>query len=378
MTVPSAASTSVGDAMAIAPDAGTGTSAANAADPRLPVNILTGFLGSGKTSLLARLLQDAAFANCAVLINELGDVSLDHQLVEVVDHETIVLAGGCVCCGVRTDLVGALTELNQKRDRGRIPAFGRLVLETTGLADPVPVVHTILSDPKLHFHFRVGTVVATVDAVNGLETLGMHPESVKQAVVADRLVVTKADIAQPGQVAALCEALRRINPMARIVVSRNDAAEEQILAHKDPAQSAGAWVERMAQLGQNLPQGARGLFSGQSRPLGPTHGTLNALHGTTVRTVSLVYDEPLDWAGFGVWFSMLVHHYGSRIWRIKGVLNIVGSPLPTVVHGVQHLIHPPVHLSHWPGGDHRSRIVLIGDLPERDELQHSLDRFMQR
>ncbi len=336
------------------------------ADARIPVNILTGFLGSGKTSLLKRLLPSAAFSNCAILINELGQIALDHELIDIVDQETIVLSSGCICCGIRTDLADALLELNRKRDSGLVPAFDRVVIETTGLADPVPVINTILGDPKLHFHFRAGAVVTTVDAVNGSRQLAEHPESVKQAVVADRLVITKADIADSRSVASLQRALNDINPVARVIVSRDDADEAQVLAHEDPDEPSVArdLVNCPAHQTRSM------LFGEQGRRLG-------AMHAPNVRTLSLSIDTPLDWAAFGVWFSMLLHCHGSRIWRVKGILNIEGSPQPTVIHGVQHLIHPPSHLPKWPSDDHRSRLVLIGDLPSTAVLQQSLEVFTQ-
>ncbi|MER1967577.1 GTP-binding protein [Castellaniella sp. GW247-6E4] len=349
------------------------SAAPDAVRQKIPVNVLTGFLGSGKTSLLRRLLNSAEFSNCAVLINELGEIGLDHELIDVIDQETVVLSSGCICCGIRSDLVDTLLELNEKRDRGLVPAFDRVVLETTGLADPVPVLNTIISDPKLHFHFSVGTIVATVDAVHGMRQLEEHPESVKQAAVTDRLVITKADLVGPGEVESLRSALYGINPSARVITSRNDAGEAEVLMHEDlgvPAAAAhevGRWFAH-----EGAPVAAppiSGLFGGKGRRLGP-------LHASGIKTASLVFDKPLDWAAFGVWFSMLLHCHGVRILRVKGILNIQGSDLPTVVHGVQHLVHPPSHLQSWPSADRRSRLVLIGELPSTASLQQSLQQFM--
>src|SRR5690606_35137551 len=177
---------------------------------RIPANVLTGFLGSGKTSLLKRLLASETFLNCAVLINELGEIGLDHQLLDVVDQETVVLSNGCICCGIRSDLTTALLDLNEKRDRGLVPRFDRIIIETTGLADPVAVVNTVFSDIKLKHHFRVATVITTVDALFGLQQLQEHRESYKQAAIADRIVITKADLAEQEALDALSEALRDI------------------------------------------------------------------------------------------------------------------------------------------------------------------------
>lgn len=343
------------------------------AGQKIPVNILTGFLGSGKTSLLRRLLGSAALSNCAVLINELGEIALDHELIEVIDQETVVLNSGCICCGIRNDLIDALLELNEKRDRGLVPAFDRVVVETTGLADPVPVLNAIISDPKLHFHFRAGAVITTVDAVHGVRQLAEHAESVKQVAVADRLVMTKVDLAGPDTVEQLQSALFAINPSARVITSRNDAGEAEVLLQEDAGalsavHEVGHWFAHPINDG-SMPRAGEGLFGKPGRRFG-------LLHAQRVKTLSLTFDEPLDWVAFGIWFSMLLHCHGAQILRVKAILNIHGSDVPTVVHGVQHLIHPPSHLQRWPSADRRSRLILIGDLPSAASLQQSLELFV--
>lgn len=343
-----------------------------AGDDRIPANVLTGFLGSGKTSLLKRLLASATFLNCAVLINELGEIGLDHQLLDVVDQETVVLSNGCICCGMRSDLAAALLDLNEKRDRGLVPNFDRVVIETTGLADPVAVLNTVFNDAKLRHHFRVATVITTVDAVFGFQQLKEHPESFKQAAVADRIVITKADLAEGTSIGALHAVLSEINPSCLIVTSYNDATESEILVGHDA--NARSALNEVQHWFFDRPSAIRGrradtpLFSGRAKPLGP-------LHAPTIATASLTYDQPLDWTAFGVWLSMLVHGHGEKILRMKGLLNVKGADTPVVVHGVHHLVHPPVHLSAWPSEDRRSRLVLIGDLPPVDQLQKSLELF---
>ncbi|NYT44277.1 GTP-binding protein [Alcaligenaceae bacterium] len=341
-------------------------------DARYTVNVLTGFLGSGKTTLLRRLLASAAFSNCAVLINELGEIGLDHELLDQVDQETIVLRNGCICCGIRSDLAGALLSLNERRDRGILPPFDRVVIETTGLADPVPVINTVISDPALHHHYRIGTVVTTVDAVYGLAQLSERAESVKQAAIADRIVITKADLVEPDKLEALRIALSQVNPSSSIITSRNDASEPEVLMSRDIGDGdrrdeAAQWF---AGNGASLTMGkpSPSLFGEGGKRLGP-------IHGSGIETVSLTIDEPLDWIAFGVWFSMLLHRYGSVILRVKGILNLRGVNVPTVIHGVQHLIHPPTHLDSWPSPDRRSRLVLIGFLPDAAQLQRSLEVF---
>lgn len=335
-------------------------------DERSVVNVLTGFLGSGKTSLLRRLLSSEAFAHCAVLVNELGEVALDHELLERIDQETIVLRSGCICCGVRADMAAALQELTSRRDRGEVPFFDRVVMETTGLADPVPVINTILSDAVLRHHYRVGTVVTTVDAVLGLEQLRTRPEARKQAAVADRLVITKADLSEASPLRLLHAALQDINTYCRVIESRNDASESDIQMARDltgegRSHEAGQWFSAAG--------GPPSLFSAEAG-----QGRLKPMHGR-IRTVTLSFDEALDWTAFGVWLSMLLHRYGETILRVKGILNLQGVDVPTVVHGVQHLLHPPVHLPQWPDADRRSRLVLIGELPSAEELRASLASF---
>ncbi|WP_269495827.1 CobW family GTP-binding protein [Castellaniella sp. S9] len=343
---------------------------ASQAAVKIPLNVLTGFLGSGKTTLLKRLLSSDAFANCAVLINELGEIALDHDLIDIVDHETVVLSNGCICCGIRSDLADALLDLNAKRNRGDVPAFDRVVVETTGLADPAPVLNTIIGHPQLHFHFRVATIVTTVDALHGLAQLRAHPESVRQVAVADRLVITKTDLADTRAVDDLHAALSDMNPSATVTTSDGTAQEADILVEEDVQASSGTREAKRWFAGRPS-AGGDGLFGPDGKRLGPAHAT-------RVTSVALTFEEPLDWAAFGVWLSMLLHCHGARILRMKGILNISGSSLPTVVHGVQHLMHPPTHLPRWPDDDHRSRLVLIGDLPSKEALQHSLQAFMTR
>lgn len=347
-------------------------SAGGQEDRRTPVNILTGFLGSGKTSLLKRLLTSDTFRDCAVLINELGEIGLDHHLLDVVDQETVVLSNGCICCGMRSDLATALLDLNEKRDRSLVPPFNRVLIETTGLADPVAVLNTVFSDAKLRHHFRVATVIVTVDAVFGMRQLSEHRESYQQVAIADRIVITKADLTDDAAVHQLRTMLEDINPSCRIVTSHNDATETDVLIGHDA--SAPSALTEAKHWFFSKPFKIDGktaepsLFSSKSRPLGP-------LHVSTISTASLTCDKPLDWTAFGIWLSMLVHSHGEKILRMKGLLNVEGSDTPVVVHGVHHLIHPPVHLSAWPTADQRSRLVLIGYLPPVEQLQRSFELF---
>ena len=303
-----------------------------------PVILLTGFLGSGKTTLLARLLRNPALADTAVLINEFGEVGLDHHLLDRIDDTTVLLSSGCLCCTIRGELSDAIKGLHSRRARGEVPPFRRIVIESTGLADPLPVIATITADPVLKHHFRMGAVITTVDAVNGSDQLARQPESVTQAAVADRLVLTKTDLCDPATVAAVTAALRALNPDAPLLIARSDALDASALLDERPMLTASI-------------DGLRCVAT-------PGAGVVSA-HGDAVSSFSLVVDGPLDWTLFGLWLTMLLNRHGTRILRVKGLLNVEGSETPVAIHGVQQLVHVPTHLSAWPDADRRSRLVFI-------------------
>lgn len=337
----------------------------------IPLNVLTGFLGSGKTTLLGRLLASPVFADCAVLINELGETGLDHQLLEHLDQETIVLQNGCVCCSIRSDLQQALNVLYDRRERNLIPAFSRVIIETTGLADPVPVLNTIVADPVLRHHFRLSNIVTTVDAVNGLAQLQHQAEARRQAAVADRLIITKADLVDKAQLKALQCELTQINASAMLLVSHNDIEAADLLLAEDMddatrAKEVRRWFPAGPGPGASATQGLLRNRSSQA---------VGIAHRSDISTLSLFLEKPVNWIGFGVWLSMLLHSRSEQILRVKGVLNVQGSELPVVIHGVQHLIHPPTHLSAWPDEERRSRLVLIGKLPSAATIYASLEAF---
>ncbi len=304
---------------------------------KTPVTLVTGYLGSGKTTLVSRLLAHPDLGDTAVIVNELGEVGIDHHLLRRVDERTVLLRNGCVCCALRGDLADELRDLVARRDRGEVPPFRRVVIETTGLADPSPIVYTLLSEPLVKHHYRLDGVVATIDAQHGLR----GDESVKQAAVADRLVVTKIDLADASPVT---ERLRRLNPGATIVEAAfGDVEPDDLLggSERDP----------------------RDLVYDESHA-----------HADEVRACCLTFDEPLDWIAFGIWLTMLLQARGEDVLRVKGLLN-VGAGGPLVINGVQHVVHPPEHLAGWPDRDHRSRVVFIGRGFTREELEHSLAAF---
>ncbi|MDI3561033.1 GTP-binding protein [Bradyrhizobium sp. Arg816] len=324
---------------------------------RLPVSLITGFLGSGKTTLLNRLLRHDDMKDSAVIINEYGEVSLDHLLVERVDGEVAVLASGCICCTIRSDLEQTLRDLLVKRDRGEIPPFRRILVETTGLADPAPIVQLLLNNPLVSHFLRLDTVVTTVDAVNAPHQLDRQFEAVKQVALADRLLITKSDLVE--DIAALELRLRRLNPGARI--------ESVSHGEIDPAQLFGAglidpelkridvkrWLNERAFAEPHV----HADHAYHDHHAHHDHGHHD--HDASIASFMLAFDEPLDWMAVTHWLAHLRNARGQDLLRVKGILNLRDEPAPIVIHGVHHVFHPPVALGGWPDSDRRSRIVFI-------------------
>ena len=332
----------------------------------IPVNVITGFLGSGKTTLLNRLLRSPQLARTAVLVNEFGEVGLDHLLLETLDAETVILQSGCVCCTIRGDLADAIRKLFSKRERGLIPRFDRLAIETTGLADPAPIISTLLAEPVIRHHFRLGNVIVTVDAINGPLHLAQNPESIKQVAVADRIVLTKTDLAAAALAGELKAALVRLNPTAPILEAASDPLAPDDLMAGDVYDPARRSIEVRRWLDEEAHRAAaHGLHHGHDRNR----------HDRDIRAFCLTFERPLDWTAFGIWLSMLLHAHGERVLRVKGILNVLGLATPVVIHGVQHVIHPPAHLEAWPSADRRSRIVFIVRGLEPQAIERSLAAF---
>ncbi len=308
----------------------------------IPVSVVTGFLGSGKTTLLARLLRDPAMARTAVIINEFGAVGLDHELVETSDESFIQLSNGCLCCNVRSDLVLTLGDLATRRAAGTVPRFERVVIETTGLADPAPVLHALMTDRGLCEVYALDGVITTVDAVTGLATLDRHPESLRQAAVADRVIITKTDVPE-AQAAALRARLEKINPGAAMMEVVGGAVAPAALFDCGFYDTAGKHPDVRAWLAHEA------------------HGHTRHHHQDDITSFCIVRDEPLHAVTLPLLLSALAENCGADLLRMKGLVNVREEPdRPAVIHGVQHVYHAPVWLARWPSDDRRTRMVFIG------------------
>ncbi len=358
------------------------TNASETHDRRIPVILLTGFLGAGKTTLLNHLLRQPEMAGSAVLINELGAVGVDHHLVEQVDETLVVLDSGCICCSVQGDLVRALKGLFMRALRREIGPLRRIVIETTGLADPAPVIHTLMAEPFISERYRCDGVITAVDATHGLQQLGAHREAVRQVAMADRLLITKCDLAdEPGR-AALAERLAELNPGARqIEVSGGKVAVDAIFGCGlyDPAgktPDVAAWLGEEAVRAQRTRAAQRAPAwrrPGAGHAPGAGDETAPSRHDAGVTSFVLSFDAPLPWFEFSDALDLLLQVYGARILRIKGLLNVAGDPLPRVLQCVQHSVYPPTSLPAWPAqppyDDRRSRLVFIVRGLAREEVE---------
>ena len=310
--------------------------------PNEPIGaaLITGFLGSGKTTLLNRLLRHPGMGDTAVIVNEFGEIGLDHLLIETALDNAVLLKSGCLCCTLRGDLVDTLGSLFDRRQRGEVPPFRRVLIETTGLADPAPILHALMADPGVTRHYRMDHVITTVDAVNAIGQLAEHYESAKQAALADRLVLTKSDLTSPAAIATVRERLRAFNATAPILTVVQGAIEPNAL-FGSPSEG---WASSLSALTPHTHDHDHGAHDDHQ-------------HG--ISSHCLVHEGPVPWTRLARWLEAVASLRGSDLLRVKGIVAIEGRARPVVLHAVQHVLHPPRELQGWPDADHRSRIVLI-------------------
>lgn len=344
---------------------------------RTPVSILTGFLGAGKSTLLNRLLKDPAMKDAAVIINEFGEVGIDHLLVEASNDAVVELSDGCLCCTVRGELVDTLAELIDGMQTGKIKPLSRVVIETTGLADPAPVMQSVMGHPAIAQHFDLDGVVTVVDAVNGLSTIDNYPEAYKQVAVADRLLLTKKTLANATAILELTERLRALNPRAPITDGdAPDAGSAAMLVNGlyDPASKIAdvdRWLkDEMAAADDHHHHGhdhhghhhhSHSHSHSHSHGHGHHHHHDVNRHGTSIRSYSILHDEPIDPMAINMFVDLLRSTHGEKLLRMKAIVALTDRPdKPLVLHGVQSIFHPPVRLPAWPeGSDRKTRLVLI-------------------
>ena len=333
----------------------------------IPLTVITGFLGAGKTTLLNRLLAAPELSEAAVIVNEFGDVPLDHLLVANVADDVVELSSGCLCCTVRGELVSTLEDFLRRLDNGRLQRLSRVVIETTGLAHPAPILHAVMLHPYLVKRFRLDGVVTLVDAVNGMQTLDEHAEALAQAAVADRIVLTKTDLLdRPEDAEPLRARLRAINPLARILDANRGEAEVPALL------GAGLYdpETRIANVRQWLGENATDAPTPGPHHHGHDHDHDHShevnRHSDSVRAFTLETDRAIEVHALDMFLELLVESHGPKLLRVKGIVKLADDPeRPVVLHAVQHVLHPPVRLPQWPDGSRTSRLVFIVDgLPE--------------
>lgn len=341
----------------------------------IPVTLLTGFLGSGKTTLLNHLVRQPEFRDALVIINEFGEMSLDHLLVAHSTENLVVEMGnGCLCCTIRDDLVQTLKNILWRFSRNGERQFNRVLIETTGLADPAPIVHTLVSHPQIAGHYRLDGIVSTLDLATAEASLDHHQEAVKQAAMADVLLLTKVDMVSAEQRQALLTRLDAINPSAPrwdVVNGQIDACrllDLGVFSADGKIADVAGWLQEEAYLDPAPYQFSLGTMGLPTVQADATHHDVNR-HDDHIRAFCMATEQPLCEGRLAVWLNLLMSAAGPRLLRVKGILNIAGDDRPRVIHAVQHVFHPQVSLPAWPDEDHRSRLVFITQDIERETIE---------
>ena len=347
----------------------------------IPVAVLTGFLGSGKTSVLNHLVRQTAFRRALVLINEFGSIGLDHDLITPIRDDVVVaMSSGCLCCTLRGDLVKTLRAAPTRFARDGKIWFDRVIIETTGLADPAPILQTLMTDTALAQRYRLGSVVTTIDAVNGLDTLAQHAEAMKQVAVADSLLLTKTDLVDHAGIERIEQRLHELNPAAAIEIAcfgaltSLDPFADPGVDWRDPNGDVERWLRTEAYAADHLHVGVRD--TDERHPHAHEHeGHDPNRHAAHIRALCVSFEEPIAGPAFDSWLDLLMALRGRDLLRIKGIVNIAGCDRPLVIHGVQHIFHPPLLLDRWPSSDQRTRIVFITRDIDEALLRDSLAVF---
>jgi G3E family GTPase len=351
----------------------------------IPLSVFTGFLGAGKTTLLNRLLKDPAMSNAAVLVNEVGDIGIDHNLYEIVEEGVILLASGCLCCAVRGDLVNSLENLLRAHDNGRCKPFNRVVIETTGIADPASVIHIIMTQPYLTLRYRLDGVITLVDAVNGMKTLDAHEEALKQAAMADRIVITKTDLPEgAAQLPALRARLRKLNPAAVVLEGQPPAADLINAGLYNPESKipdVARWLREEAVIAEEEDAHHHDHHHGHDHH---EHGHHHhhrhdqaSRHDASIKAFSIATDKPIPLNTLEMFLDLMRSAHGDKLLRMKGIVQLADDPdRPVVFHVVQHLMHPPARLDAWPDADRRSRMVCITKDLAPEMVRKMFDAFL--
>ena len=320
------------------------------------ISVLTGFLGSGKTTILTSLIKQKQMANAAIIINEFGEIGLDHDLIETTDENVIELQNGCICCTIQDDLKTTLLNLLKKMEKGDISPYNHVIIETTGLADPVPIIHTLMTSLDLQRIYSIDGVITVVDSINGESTYNAHEESVKQTAFADRIILSKTDIADKGTVDALTKRIKSINPKVTIIKSdKNSLPVSKLLGLNDYNPQNKEWnVREWLDIEKNK-------SSNHSHDHHDHHNHEHDVnrHGDNIETFAMVTSQPVSMTAVNFFLELLMSQMGENILRIKGILNIKGQSSPAVIHGVQHIFHPLEWLGKWPSEGKQSRLVFI-------------------